>query len=250
MRTCECRELTDPAAKCRLSSTRRGRWDAIPRHAQFLSIMILAVLSPRVRLVSGHSGAPQPAFRICKPVVGGIPMHHFVAVAASLVTPTITGKEAAQLILRWFHIIAGIAWVGLLYFFNLINVPFMKQVDAAAKPKIFQYLTLPALNWFRWSALATVFIGLWYWGQFLVAPDAQRQGVGQGSTFGLFLPLDRSLGHSVLPDQEGHAQRICSRRNHRRSGIRCGMALRELHTGRRRRQPRARHRRAAAAWAS
>jgi len=71
-------------------------------------------------------------------------MHHAFAVVSSLtasyVMPTITGKEAAQLILRWFHIIAGIAWVGLLYFFNLINVPFMKQVDAAAKPKIFQTL--------------------------------------------------------------------------------------------------------------
>ncbi len=60
-------------------------------------------------------------------------MHHFVAVAASLVAPTISGAEATQLILRWFHIIAGIAWVGLLYFFNLINVPFMKQVDASIK---------------------------------------------------------------------------------------------------------------------
>ena len=116
-------------------------------------------------------------------------MYHFAAVAASLALPTITGNEAVQLILRWFHIIVGIAWVGLLYFFNLINVPFMKQVDAPMKPKIFQYLTLPALNWFRWSALATVFFGLWYWGQFLVAPDAQRQGVGQGSIFGLFLLL-------------------------------------------------------------
>jgi len=116
-------------------------------------------------------------------------MHHSVAVAASYVMPTITGNEAAQLILRWFHFLAGITWIGLLYFFNLINVPFMKQVDAAAKPKIFQNLTLPALNWFRWSALLTVFFGLWYWGQFLVAPDAQRQGLGQGSTFGLFVAL-------------------------------------------------------------
>jgi uncharacterized membrane protein len=116
-------------------------------------------------------------------------MHHFVAGAAYLVMPTISGNEAAQLILRWFHILAGIMWIGLLYFFNLINVPFMKQVDAAAKPKIFQNLTLPALNWFRWSSLVTVFIGGWYWGQFLVAPDAQRQGVGQGSTFGLFFLL-------------------------------------------------------------
>ena len=88
-------------------------------------------------------------------------MHHFVAVAVavSVVMPTVTGSQATQLILRWFHIIAGIAWVGLLYFFNLINVPFMKQVDAPMKPKIFQYLTLPALNWFRWSSLVTVFIG-------------------------------------------------------------------------------------------
>src|SRR5438309_10883909 len=120
-------------------------------------------------------------------------MHHVAAVAASLtatyVMPTITGKEAAQLILRWFHIIAGIAWVGLLYFFNLINVPFMKQVDAAAKPKIFQNLTLPALNWFRWSALVTVFVGFWYWAQFYVGPDAQREGTNAGSTIGFFLLL-------------------------------------------------------------
>jgi len=116
-------------------------------------------------------------------------MHHFADVVVALVAPTITGNEATQLILRWFHFLAGITWIGLLYFFNLVNVPFMKQVDAAAKPKILQNMTLPALNWFRWSALVTVFVGLWYWGQFLVAPDAQREGVGQGSTFGLFFLL-------------------------------------------------------------
>ncbi len=116
-------------------------------------------------------------------------MHHCIATAASVVMPTITGKEAAQLILRWFHILAGIMWVGLLYFFNFVNVPFMKQVDASMKPKIFQNLTLPALNWFRWSSLVTVFIGFWYWGQFYVGADAARAGVGEGSTIGLFLLL-------------------------------------------------------------
>jgi uncharacterized membrane protein len=116
-------------------------------------------------------------------------MHHFVAVAASLVAPTISGNEATQLILRWFHFIAGITWVGLLYFFNLINVPFMKQVDAASKPKIFQNLTLPALNWFRWSALVTVFLGFWYWAQFYVAADAKRDGTSAGAAIGFFLLL-------------------------------------------------------------
>ncbi|HEV2399531.1 MAG TPA: urate hydroxylase PuuD [Candidatus Sulfotelmatobacter sp.] len=109
------------------------------------------------------------------------------AISASLVLPTITGAEATMLILRWFHFIAGITWVGLLYFFNLFNVPFMKQVDASAKPKVLQYMTLPALHWFRWSALVTVFLGFWYWGQFLVGPDAEREGRSGGATIGLFL---------------------------------------------------------------
>jgi uncharacterized membrane protein len=113
-------------------------------------------------------------------------MQCLIAVAAFWVMPTHTGTEAFALILRWFHIVAGITWVGLLYFFNLVNVPFMKQVDAAMKPKVFQYLTLPALNWFRWSALLTVFLGFWYWGQIYVGPDAARMGVSGLSTIGLF----------------------------------------------------------------
>src|SRR5579871_6036397 len=116
-------------------------------------------------------------------------MDHSMAAAASFVVPTITGSEATQLILRWFHFMAGITWVGLLYFFNLVNVPFMKQVDASAKPKILQYMTLPALNWFRWSSLVTVFVGLWYWGDFFVAADAQRDGGSAGATVGLFFLL-------------------------------------------------------------
>ncbi len=111
---------------------------------------------------------------------------HALAALTAVVMPTHTGSEATQLILRWFHIIAGITWVGLLYFFNLVNVPFMKQVDASMKPKIFQYLTLPALNLFRWSALLTVFFGFWYWAQFYVGPDAQREGHSAGATLGFF----------------------------------------------------------------
>src|SRR5207302_8419741 len=128
------------------------------------------------------------------PLGGGTSMHELNAFAASCfagfwVAPTHTPAEATQLILRWFHFIAGITWIGLLYFFNLINVPFMKQVDAAAKPKIFQNLTLPALNWFRWSALVTVLVGLALWGQTYVGPDAERQGGGAVGTFGLFFLL-------------------------------------------------------------
>src|SRR5882724_805389 len=114
-------------------------------------------------------------------------MHHLTAFAGLLVMPTHTWTEAFALLLRWVHFLAGITWIGLLYFFNLVNVPFMKQVDAGMKPKVFQYMTLPTLHWFRWSALLTVFVGFWYWAQIYVAADAQRMGVSPLSTIGLFL---------------------------------------------------------------
>lgn len=103
--------------------------------------------------------------------------------------PTHTGTENLAILLRWIHLLAGITWIGLLYFFNIINVPFMKTVDAASKPKIFQNLTLPALNWFRWSALVTVFVGFWYWAQIYVGAAARRMEPPASplGTIGLFL---------------------------------------------------------------
>ncbi len=114
-------------------------------------------------------------------------MHHLTAFAGLLVMPTHTWTEAFALLLRWVHFLAGITWIGLLYFFNLVNVPFMKQVDAGMKPKVFQYMTLPTLQLFRWSALLTVFVGFWYWAQMYVAVAAHNAGVSPAGTIGLFL---------------------------------------------------------------
>src|SRR5882724_4638969 len=114
-------------------------------------------------------------------------MHHLIGLVADWVMPTHTSKETLAILLRLAHFLGGITWIGLLYFFNLVNVPFMKTVDATTKPKIFQNLTLPALNWFRWSALLTVFVGFWYWGQVYVGADAHNAGVSPLSTIGLFL---------------------------------------------------------------
>jgi uncharacterized membrane protein len=114
-------------------------------------------------------------------------MHLIGGLALAWMIPQHTGTETLAFMLRWVHFLAGITWVGLLYFFNLINVPFMKQVDAAAKPKVFQHLTLPALQWFRWSSLLTVFVGFWYWSQVYVAADAHLAGKSPLGTIGLFL---------------------------------------------------------------
>ncbi len=112
-------------------------------------------------------------------------MHHLIDFAV-WVMPSHTPLETEAIGLRVIHFLAGITWVGLLYFFNLVNVPFMKTVDAAAKPKVFENLTLPALNFFRWSALLTVLVGFWYWTHVYVMNDAQIGGGSVGGTLGLF----------------------------------------------------------------
>jgi len=65
--------------------------------------------------------------------------------------------------LRWVHLVAGITWIGLLYFFNLVNVPVMKALDAPTKGKVIPVLLPKALWWFRWGAVATVLAGWIYW---------------------------------------------------------------------------------------
>jgi len=62
--------------------------------------------------------------------------------------------------LRWIHFVAGITWIGLLYWFNLVNVPYQKVLDAPLKPQANPPLLTRALAWFRHSAWVTVLAGL------------------------------------------------------------------------------------------
>ena len=61
---------------------------------------------------------------------------------------------------RWFHVIAGIVWIGMLYFFNFINVPLQADLDDAGKKAANPKLLPRALWWFRWGAMMTFFAGL------------------------------------------------------------------------------------------
>jgi len=63
-------------------------------------------------------------------------------------------------IFRWFHIMAGIMWIGLLYFFNFVNVAATKEATAAGEAgPISKYVTPRALFWFRWGAVVTWIFG-------------------------------------------------------------------------------------------
>jgi len=65
-----------------------------------------------------------------------------------------------QLLIRWLHVIAGIIWIGHLYFFNFVNVPLQGVLDDATKKAVNPKLMPRALWWFRWGAMITFLAGL------------------------------------------------------------------------------------------
>jgi uncharacterized membrane protein len=68
--------------------------------------------------------------------------------------------DALQAIFRWIHVVAGIIWIGHLYFFNFVNAPFGATIDGPTKQKVVPELMPRALYWFRWGAAWTWLTGL------------------------------------------------------------------------------------------
>tara|TARA_R110000772_G_scaffold23717_7_gene63295 strand:- start:6222 stop:6788 length:567 start_codon:yes stop_codon:yes gene_type:complete len=61
---------------------------------------------------------------------------------------------------RWLHTFFGVLWIGLLYYFNFVQVPHMPNIPAEAKPAVTKHIAPSALFYFRWAALFTVITGL------------------------------------------------------------------------------------------
>jgi uncharacterized membrane protein len=61
---------------------------------------------------------------------------------------------------RWAHVISGVLWIGILYYFNFVQMPSMAKIPDEQKPAITKVIAPEALFWFRWAAAATVLFGL------------------------------------------------------------------------------------------
>ena len=65
-----------------------------------------------------------------------------------------------QAVFRWLHVFFGILWIGLLYYFNFVQIRKMPEIPAELKPAVSKYIAPEALFWFRWAALATWVMGV------------------------------------------------------------------------------------------
>lgn len=68
--------------------------------------------------------------------------------------------EEAKFFLRWIHFLAGITWIGILYYFNFVQTPFFAETEAPVRVGAIQKLVPRALWWFRWGAMFTFLAGI------------------------------------------------------------------------------------------
>src|SRR5260221_8508710 len=112
---------------------------------------------------------------------------------------------------RWLHVLSGVMWIGLLWYFNFVQIPSMPKIPDEQKPAISKVIAPTALFWFRWAALSTVVTGLilgWF-NHFLVetlslglAGEAVRghTALGIGMWFGLIMAFN--VWFIIWPNQQ------------------------------------------------
>jgi len=103
-------------------------------------------------------------------------------------------SEWLNLIFRWAHVVAGVMWIGHLWFFNFVNAQLAKTYDADSKKKVIPELMPRALYWFRWGAAWTWITGVLLLGiiytmgtGFMREGSTLSNGAGTGVAFALLI---------------------------------------------------------------
>lgn len=112
----------------------------------------------------------------------------------------IFSENSLGFLLRWVHLLAGVTWIGLLYYFNFVQGEYVKEADAGAKSDVIQKLAPRALWWFRWGAMFTFLSGIFL---LMVLPNLKHfSGIGilVGATLGTIMFLNVWL--IIWPNQK------------------------------------------------
>jgi len=74
--------------------------------------------------------------------------------------PGFSGAVFWPFLFRWLHVLSGVMWIGLLWYFNFVQIPSMPGIPDEQKPAVSKHIAPRALFWFRWAAVATLVTGL------------------------------------------------------------------------------------------
>ena len=99
-----------------------------------------------------------------------------------------SGSDFGVFFFRWLHVLSAVMWIGLLWYFNFVQIPSMPNIPDDQKPAISKVIAPAALFWFRWAAMATIITGL------IVA--GFNKYLLYIATLGL--TADGTMGHTIL----------------------------------------------------
>ena len=111
----------------------------------------------------------------------------------------------AAFFMRWLHVLCGVMWIGLLWYFNFVQIPSMPKIPDEQKPAIGKVIAPTALFWFRWAALATVVTGLLLAtlnGYIMQALGVQKPFVAIGIGMWLALVMAFNVWFIIWPNQK------------------------------------------------
>ena len=109
---------------------------------------------------------------------------------------SLINEGGVAFLLRWVHLLAGITWIGLLYYFNFIQGEYFKEADGGAKSDVIQKLVPNALWWFRWGAMFTFLSGM----AIIYMKHLSGLGIMIGAVLGIFMFLNVWL--IIWPNQK------------------------------------------------
>ena len=128
-----------------------------------------------------------------------------LALAVALMAAFHVDEINASAILQWLHVFFGITWIGLLYYFNFVQIPTMPAVPAELKPGVSKYIAPKALFYFRWGAAFTVLTGafLAYVNGYIVEALTLQEGqqlIGTGMWLALIMAFN--VWFIIWPNQK------------------------------------------------
>ena len=115
------------------------------------------------------------------------------------------GHAWGTFFMRWLHVMSGVMWIGLLWYFNFVQIPSMPKIPDEHKPAIGKVIAPAALFWFRWAALATVITGAllaWMNGYIVQALALQRPVTAIGIGMWLALIMAFNVWFIIWPNQK------------------------------------------------
>ncbi len=140
-------------------------------------------------------------------VLAGVVLLALLLLLLVLATDASVGANYAwwTFFMRWLHVLSAVMWIGLLWYFNFVQIPSMPKIPDEQKPAISKVIAPTALFWFRWSALATVVTGVllaYMSGYIMAALGLQKPFLAIGIGMWLALVMAFNVWFIIWPNQK------------------------------------------------